>query len=77
MKKGNFVNIAKQKNPKVIGKENEDFKTSQKLRHKEDAVFINHSYNPIFVNLQKKFKNLELFFRIDDLGFLPVIAKAI
>jgi hypothetical protein len=38
-------------------------------------LYINHAFNPMFVNLTKKFKNLELFFRVDDISFLPLILK--
>jgi hypothetical protein len=38
-------------------------------------LYINHAFNPIFVNLTKKFKNLELFFRVDDIAFLPLILQ--
>jgi hypothetical protein len=41
----------------------------------DKIVFINHAYNPIFNQLQNNFSNLELFFRIDDTGFLPIILK--
>jgi tRNA-2-methylthio-N6-dimethylallyladenosine synthase len=41
------------------------------------VVPINHSFNPQFFNLTKTFKNLELFRRIDDTGFLPKMLKKI
>ncbi|MFZ5341414.1 MAG: hypothetical protein ACOZBL_02400 [Patescibacteria group bacterium] len=31
-----------------------------------DKVFVNHAFNPIYKKFYRKFKNLELLFRIDD-----------
>jgi len=60
--------------PEIIGltaDEVNDFKPKSDLSY----CFINHSFNPLFFNLQKKWKNLELFFRIDDTGFLPLMLE--
>jgi len=74
MKKGNFINNIETKKPTLIGISNENFKNITK-NNQNTNLFINHAFNPLFVNLQKKFKNLELIFRIDDIGFLPFITK--
>lgn len=34
---------------------------------------VNYAFDPMFSRFKKKFDNLELFFRIDDLGYLPEI----
>ena len=34
---------------------------------------VNYAFDPMFSRFKKKFDNLELFFRIDDLGYLPDI----
>lgn len=40
-----------------------------------NSLLINYAFNPIFGILKKSFPNLELFFRIDDLWFLPDILR--
>ncbi|GHW02222.1 tRNA-2-methylthio-N(6)-dimethylallyladenosine synthase [candidate division SR1 bacterium] len=42
-----------------------------------DDIPLNESFNPLFHNLKKTYPNLELFFRIDDVGFLPLILQKI
>ena len=46
-----------------------------KKSDKGELVGINHSFNPLFHNLSQKWKNIELFFRIDDTGFLPLMLQ--
>jgi len=49
-----------------------------KFSNKEiNIIPINHAFNPQFFNLTKTFKNLELFRRIDDTGFLPKMLEKI
>ena len=36
---------------------------------------INHAFNPLFHSLSQKRPNIELFFRIDDTGFLPLMLQ--
>ena len=43
----------------------------------ENIIPINNAFNPQFFNLKKTFNNLELYWRIDDTGFLPLILKHI
>lgn len=40
-------------------------------------VPINNAFNPLFHKLTQKRKNIELMWRIDDTGFLPLILKKI
>ncbi len=48
------------------------------LSNKGSSIIpINHAFNPQFFNLTKTFKNLELFRRIDDTGFLPKMLEKI
>lgn len=75
-KVGNFLGSVKSIKPEIIGltaDEVNSFKPKSDLSY----CFINHSFNPLFFNLQKKWKNLELFFRIDDTGFLPLMLESI
>jgi len=58
----------------LLWKEN-DFE--KKIWQEVKIVPINHCFNPFFVNLEKKYKNLELVFRIDDTGLLPFILTEI
>ena len=59
--------------------ENEEIK--ELIDHKqtslENMVFINHAFNPLFFNLKQTYPNLELCFRIDDTGFLPLMLEKI
>ncbi len=43
----------------------------------DNVVYINHAFNPMFHKINKSWKNVELFFRIDDTGFLPLMMKRI
>ena len=43
----------------------------------DNVVYINNAFNPMFHNIHKSWKNVELFFRIDDTGFLPLMMKRI
>jgi len=46
-----------------------------KKSDKGELVGINHSFNPLLHNLSQKWTNIELFFRIDDTGFLPLMLQ--
>lgn len=43
----------------------------------DNIVYINHAFNPMFHRINKSWENVELFFRIDDTGFLPLMMKRI
>lgn len=75
MKKGNFLWNIETLDPEIIWLSNKDFKGNEKLRTTKSKLYINNAFNPMFFNLKKSFDNLELLFRIDDLGFLPIIIK--
>ncbi len=70
----NFLGNITNRTPKVIWLNAEDI---HKIKSDSwsSSVFINHAFNPTFHNLSQTRANLELFFRIDDLGFLPIILK--
>lgn len=78
-KRGNFIGSIKTVNPKVIGKTNEEIKElkSKKNADFSSSIFINHAYNPLFFELNKTYPHLELFFRIDDTGFLPLMLQTL
>ena len=45
------------------------------IDNNEIPFIINDVFSPIWINLKKKFSNLELMFRIDDIQLLPKITK--
>ena len=78
-KRGNFLWTTEWNQIKVYWAENEEIK--ELIDHKqtslENMVFINHAFNPLFFNLKQTYPNLELCFRIDDTGFLPLMLEKI
>ena len=40
-----------------------------------NLLYINHAFDPLFKQMQREFPNVELFFRINDVGMLPYIIK--
>lgn len=72
----NFLWAIKSKNPKILWLTTNEINKLD-IRHTSDitVVWINNAFNPIFHNLRKKRKNIELFYRIDDTWFLPLILK--
>jgi tRNA-2-methylthio-N6-dimethylallyladenosine synthase len=40
-----------------------------------NLLYINHAFDPLFRQMQAAFPNVELFFRINDTWFLPLIMK--
>jgi hypothetical protein len=79
LKRGNFIGNIQTINPDIIGNDNEKVKEliSNKNADFSKMIFINHSFNPLFFDLKQSYPNLELFFRIDDTGYLPLILKEI
>jgi tRNA-2-methylthio-N6-dimethylallyladenosine synthase len=78
MERGNFLGNAVTNNPEIIGFNNDEFNKLEARSQQLEAwniVYINHAYNPMFEKLTQKRKNIELFFRIDDTGFLPLMMK--
>gem|GEM_PF-1998621 len=41
----------------------------------DNVLYINHAFSPLRSTLHQQFNNIELFFRIDDTGFLPLLAS--
>ncbi len=76
--KWNFLwNIIK-KDPKIIWLNQNDLISKKNIIwNKNDFLFVNYSFNPMFTNFKKKYENLELFFRIDDLWFFPLLLKTL
>jgi len=38
-------------------------------------LYVNHAFSPLRSTYSTQYPNVELFFRIDDTGFLPLLAK--
>lgn len=82
---GNFVGTVQTKEPTIIGFE--PLGLSAKLREiakslafrvsdeSEDLLYINHAFDPLYAQMHKAFPNVELFFRINDLWFLPYVMR--
>lgn len=74
-KKWNFLPETNS-NPEIIWLNKISEKDKNLLNSKQELwnyVLVNYSYIPIFTTFIKKFSNLELLFRIDDLHYLPEI----
>lgn len=74
LKTGNFSGVVLTKEPRIIGLTSEEINELKKA-DTGDIVGINNAFNPLFHNLSQKWKNIELFFRIDDTGFLPLMMQ--
>ena len=60
----------------IIGLERDDLEGAQKFDSPTgDYAFINYAFDPLFHKVNMKFPNVELFFRIDDVGLLPRFAQ--
>lgn len=74
LREWNFVGTVLSQEPIVIGITNDEIQKLDKIaNHAGNIVYVNHAYNPLFFKLNKQFPNIELFFRIDDTGFLPLM----
>ncbi len=84
-KLGNFVWNVNSDTPTLVGLEDveEDKNLKDIVRDFvkwNDAVidnllYINHSFNPLFKQMQNEFPNVELFFRINDVWMLPYVIQ--
>lgn len=78
MEKWNFMGNAISDTPIILWFSNdeiEQLKTNSKAIENNNIVYVNNAYNPMFHKLWHKHPNLELFFRIDDTGFLPLMMR--
>ncbi len=70
---GNFLEIAQQQTPLIIGYTNEEIKTYRLWS--SSIIPINHAFNPLFHRLHNQRPNIELMRRIDDTWHLPSILQ--
>jgi len=78
MEKGNFLGNVATTTPDILwftNAEIEKLKANSQQLIANDIVYVNHAYNPTFHTLTQKHPNIELFFRIDDTGFLPLMMQ--
>ena len=77
MTAGNFVGTVETKDPLIMGWTNQEIEDGleQGTIDTNNVVYVNHAFNPMFFNINKTYPHVELFFRIDDTGFLPLMAK--
>lgn len=78
MERWNFMGNAITTEPTILwftNDEIEQLKNNSKEIESNNIVYVNNAYNPMFHSLWQKHPNLELFFRIDDTGFLPLMMK--
>lgn len=73
--KWNFLGSLTTTKPEILGFTNEEIERRGILHVVNKTVFVNHAFNPMFHDFQKKSKNIELFWRIDDTGFLPLMLE--
>ncbi len=68
----NFVGNISTNEPQIVwfGNFEEELKT---VTNRENVLYINTSYNPLWDKIHNSYNNVELFFRIDDTWFLPYI----
>ncbi len=80
MKVWNFIWVINTENYQIVGESTEEIKEYIKntTKNSDKTIMpINHAFNPQFFNIKKTFDNLELFWRIDDTGYLPKILEKI
>ncbi|AHB41252.1 hypothetical protein P148_SR1C00001G0457 [candidate division SR1 bacterium RAAC1_SR1_1] len=75
LKRGNFLGSLQTKNPEIVGITADEVNEFRNNPSPDKVVGINNAFNPLFYTLKKKQANIELFWRIDDTGFLPLILQ--
>ena len=80
---GNFVGNVATQEPILVGIQDveEDKKLKDIVRDfvkwtndvTDNLLYINHAFNPLFKQMQTEFPQVELFFRINDVGMLPYV----
>lgn len=83
--KGNFLHSLTTTDPIIVGLTSlEDDVELKKVAkafaltaddQTQNLLYINHAFDPLFRQMQAAFPNVELFFRINDTWFLPLMMK--
>lgn len=77
LKRWNFLWSLQTTQPEIIWLTSEEINNANTKDIAQKTIWINHTFNPLFHKLTQKWTNIELFFRIDDTWFLPLILKKI
>lgn len=72
---GNFIWWVKSINPDIIGRTNAIEDDIKNIQDPSNVVYVNNMFSPLRSTLNQQFPNIELFFRIDDTWFLPLLAS--
>lgn len=86
-KMGNFTGDVKWKSPQIVWlmdvekdkslKDRVRDRVMGKEEQPEDLLYINHAFDPLYKHMNNEFPNVELFFRINDVWFLPYMIQAL
>lgn len=71
---GNFVWGITTQEPEIIGRTNTFEDDLRKTKDFGNILYVNHAFSPLWSTYSQQYPNVELFFRIDDTGFLPLLA---
>ena len=83
----NFTGDVKWKSPQIVGLTDveKDKKLKDRVRDRvlwtqeqpQDLLYINHAFDPLYRHMHNEFPQVELFFRINDVWFLPYMVQAL
>ena len=84
---GNFTGDVKSKTPHIVWLTDVEKDKSLKnivrdfvmwtRENTEDLLYINHAFDPLYKKMNNEFGDVELFFRINDVWFLPYMVQAL
>jgi tRNA-2-methylthio-N6-dimethylallyladenosine synthase len=72
---GNFLGNVESNEPTIVGLEPLSDEIRKTLSPSDEILYVNHSFDPLWRTMWESFPNTELFFRINDLGFLPFVMR--
>ncbi|EKD24890.1 MAG: hypothetical protein ACD_80C00145G0024 [uncultured bacterium (gcode 4)] len=75
LKVWNFMWVVKTKTPQIIWLTADEINLMKDSEKTSEMIWVNNAFNPVFYNLTQKRKNIELMWRIDDTGFLPLMLQ--
>jgi len=73
--KGNFLGNVESNEPTIVWLEPLTDEVRKTLSPSDEVLYVNHSFDPLWRTMRESFPNTELFFRINDLGFLPFVMR--
>lgn len=72
---GNFLWNVESNEPAIVWLEPLTDEIRKTLSPSDEVLYVNHSFDPLWRTMRESFPNTELFFRINDLGFLPFVMR--